>query len=136
MQIRVLGCSGSIAAGSRTTSFLLDDDVLIDADVTVVAVQDGAAGPDLVLVNDLDRTFAAVALDDRGRDVLLRHIGDLEPLARAVAWTALWTELRTGRLTSRDFVSASMSRIRAFCGVRCCDTTLGGPARAARAAIS
>ena len=29
--IRVLGCSGSIAAGSRTTSFLLDADVLIDA---------------------------------------------------------------------------------------------------------
>ena len=31
MQIRVLGCSGSIAAGSRTTSFLLDSSVLIDA---------------------------------------------------------------------------------------------------------
>lgn len=31
MQIRVLGCSGSIAADSRTTAFLLDDDVLIDA---------------------------------------------------------------------------------------------------------
>ena len=31
MQIRVLGCSGSIAAGNRTTSFLLDDDMLIDA---------------------------------------------------------------------------------------------------------
>lgn len=31
MQIRVLGCSGSIAAGCRTTAFLLDDDVLIDA---------------------------------------------------------------------------------------------------------
>jgi len=31
MQIRVLGCSGSIAAGSRTTSFLVDDTVLIDA---------------------------------------------------------------------------------------------------------
>lgn len=31
MQIRVLGCSGSIAAGSRTTSFLLGQDVLIDA---------------------------------------------------------------------------------------------------------
>ena len=29
--IRVLGCSGSIAAGCHTTSFLLDDDVLIDA---------------------------------------------------------------------------------------------------------
>ena len=31
MKIRVLGCSGAIAAGSRTTSFLLDDDVLVDA---------------------------------------------------------------------------------------------------------
>jgi ribonuclease BN (tRNA processing enzyme) len=31
MQIRVLGCSGSIAAGSRTTSFLIDDDLLVDA---------------------------------------------------------------------------------------------------------
>jgi ribonuclease BN (tRNA processing enzyme) len=31
MPIRVLGCSGSIAAGSRTTAFLLDHDVLIDA---------------------------------------------------------------------------------------------------------
>jgi ribonuclease BN (tRNA processing enzyme) len=31
MHVRVLGCSGSIAAGSRTTSFLIDDDVLIDA---------------------------------------------------------------------------------------------------------
>ena len=31
MQIRVLGCSGSIAAGSRTTAFLVDDDILIDA---------------------------------------------------------------------------------------------------------
>jgi len=31
MHIRVLGCSGSIAAGCRTTAFLLDHDLLIDA---------------------------------------------------------------------------------------------------------
>lgn len=31
MHIRVLGCSGSIAEGCRTTAFLLDDDILIDA---------------------------------------------------------------------------------------------------------
>lgn len=31
MHIRVLGCSGSIAAGNRTTSFLVDDHVLVDA---------------------------------------------------------------------------------------------------------
>lgn len=31
MNLHVLGCSGAIAAGCRTTSFLLDGDVLIDA---------------------------------------------------------------------------------------------------------
>jgi ribonuclease BN (tRNA processing enzyme) len=31
MQVRVLGCSGSIAAGSRTTSFLIGPSILIDA---------------------------------------------------------------------------------------------------------
>ena len=31
MQVRVLGCSGAISQGCRTTSFLLDDNVLIDA---------------------------------------------------------------------------------------------------------
>ncbi|MDM7949044.1 3',5'-cyclic-nucleotide phosphodiesterase [Hydrogenophaga sp.] len=31
MRVRVLGCSGAIAKDCRTTSFLLDDDVLIDA---------------------------------------------------------------------------------------------------------
>ena len=31
MKIRVLGCSGAIAEGSRTTSFLIDHDVLVDA---------------------------------------------------------------------------------------------------------
>lgn len=31
MQVRVLGCSGSIAAGCRTTSFLIDSGLLVDA---------------------------------------------------------------------------------------------------------
>jgi ribonuclease BN (tRNA processing enzyme) len=31
MQVRILGCSGGIGAGLKTTSILLDDDLLIDA---------------------------------------------------------------------------------------------------------
>lgn len=31
MKVRVLGCSGTIAKGGRTTSFLLDHDMLVDA---------------------------------------------------------------------------------------------------------
>ncbi len=43
MKIRVLGCSGGIGAGLRTTSLLVDDDILIDAgtgvgDLTIEAL--------------------------------------------------------------------------------------------------
>ena len=31
MKVRVLGCSGGIGARARTTSFLVDDDILLDA---------------------------------------------------------------------------------------------------------
>ncbi|HSV45465.1 MAG TPA: MBL fold metallo-hydrolase, partial [Ramlibacter sp.] len=31
MKVRVLGCSGAISKDCRTTSFLLDQDVLVDA---------------------------------------------------------------------------------------------------------
>ena len=31
MKVRVLGCSGAIAKDCRTTSFLIDDSILIDA---------------------------------------------------------------------------------------------------------
>ena len=31
MILHVLGCSGAIAAGCKTTAFLVDEDVLIDA---------------------------------------------------------------------------------------------------------
>ncbi|MDE2565852.1 MAG: MBL fold metallo-hydrolase, partial [Burkholderiales bacterium] len=67
MQIRVLGCSGSIAAGSRTTSFLLDHDVLIDAGTGVGELTlDEMAGIDHILVthSHLDHVLAIGLLAD------------------------------------------------------------------------
>ncbi|MDE2082533.1 MAG: 3',5'-cyclic-nucleotide phosphodiesterase [Burkholderiales bacterium] len=67
MQIRVLGCSGSIAAGSRTTSFLLDDDVLIDAGTGVGDLTlDEMARIDHILVthSHLDHVLAIGLLAD------------------------------------------------------------------------
>jgi len=67
MKIRVLGCSGSIAAGSRTTSFLLDDDVLIDAGTGVGDLTlDELARIDHVLVSHshLDHILAIALLAD------------------------------------------------------------------------
>jgi ribonuclease BN (tRNA processing enzyme) len=67
MQIRVLGCSGSIAAGSRTTSFLLDDDVLVDAGTGVGDLTlDEMARVDHILVthSHLDHVLAIGLLAD------------------------------------------------------------------------
>lgn len=67
MQIRVLGCSGSIAAGSRTTSFLVDDDVLVDAGTGVgdLALDELARIDDIFVSHShLDHVLAIALLAD------------------------------------------------------------------------
>ena len=75
MKIRVLGCSGSIAAGCRTTSFLVDDDLLIDAGTGVGDLTlDEMARVDHILVSHshLDHVLAIGLLAD---SVARRRIG-------------------------------------------------------------
>ena len=67
MQIRVLGCSGSIAAGSRTTSFLVGSHILIDAGTGVGDLSlDEMAQIDHILVthSHLDHVLAIGLLAD------------------------------------------------------------------------
>jgi cAMP phosphodiesterase len=67
MRVRVLGCSGSIAAGSHTTAFLLDDDVLIDAGTGVGSLTiDELERIDHILVSHshLDHVLAIALLAD------------------------------------------------------------------------
>ena len=75
MHIRVLGCSGSIAAGCRTTAFLLDDDVLIDAGTGVGDLTlDELARIDHILLSHshLDHVLGVPLLAD---SVMRRRIG-------------------------------------------------------------
>lgn len=78
MTIRVLGCSGAIAADSRTTAFLLDDRVLIDAGTGVGDLPlDALAAIDHILVSHshLDHVLAIALLADsvmRRRDLAAR----------------------------------------------------------------
>lgn len=67
MHIRVLGCSGSIAAGSRTSAFLIDDAVLVDAGTGVgdLTLDEMAAVEHIVLSHShLDHVLAIGLLAD------------------------------------------------------------------------
>ena len=67
MKIRVLGCSGAIAEGSRTTSFLIDHDVLVDAGTGVGDLPlDALAQIDHILISHshLDHVLAIGLLAD------------------------------------------------------------------------
>ena len=75
MQIRVLGCSGSIAAGCRTTAFVLDDDILIDAGTGVGDLTlDELARIDHILLSHshLDHVLGVPLLAD---SVMRRRVG-------------------------------------------------------------
>jgi len=80
-QVRVLGCSGSIAAGCRTTSFLVDDDILIDAGTGVGDLtQEEIARIDHIFLSHshLDHVFAVGLLADTG--LRLREVAGRPPV--------------------------------------------------------
>ncbi|RZL65323.1 MAG: 3',5'-cyclic-nucleotide phosphodiesterase [Variovorax sp.] len=67
MQVRVLGCSGAIARNCRTTSFLVDDDLLVDAGTGVgdLTLDEMAAIDDVVLTHShLDHVAALPLMID------------------------------------------------------------------------
>jgi ribonuclease BN (tRNA processing enzyme) len=80
MPIRVLGCSGSIAAGCRTTAFLVDDHLLIDAGTGVGDLTlDELAGIDHILLSHshLDHVLGVPLLAD---SVMRRREGSRPPI--------------------------------------------------------
>ena len=111
MQIRVLGCSGSIAAGCRTTAFLLDDDVLIDAGTGVGDLTlDELARVDHILLSHshLDHVLGVPLLADsvmrrrEGRPPITVHAlpATLQALRTHLFNGAIWPDFT--RLPSAD----------------------------------
>jgi ribonuclease BN (tRNA processing enzyme) len=100
MIVQVLGCSGSIAAGCRTTSFLLDDDVLIDAGTGVGDMPlDALARIEHILISHshLDHILAIGLLADsvmRERSLAAR--GPIQVHALPETITALRTHIFNG----------------------------------------
>ena len=84
MKIRVLGCSGAIAAGCRTTSFLIDDVLLVDAGTGVgdLTLDEMARIDDVLLTHShLDHIAALPLMADA--------IGGLRPPGRPIRVHAL-----------------------------------------------
>ena len=122
MSIRVLGCSGAIAAGCRTTSFLLDESVLIDAGTGVGDLSlTELAGIDHICISHshLDHVLSIGLLADSVmRERLARRAGPITLHALPQTLAALQAHIFNGviwpdftRLPSSD---APALRLRAF----------------------
>jgi aminopeptidase N len=83
----------------------------IDGPRTEVAELRGETQPDLLLVNDDDLTFAKVRLDDRSLATVVRSIGSLDPLPRALCWTAATDMLRDAEMSASSFVELVLGGI-------------------------
>ena len=65
----------------------------------------GLPRPALVLVNDEDLTYCKIRFDEHSLATLREGLGDLaDPLARALAWSALWNLTRDGLVPAHDYL--------------------------------
>jgi aminopeptidase N len=72
----------------------------------------GERAPDLVLPNDGDLTYCKVRLDRRSLETLEHHLREIDdPLARGLAWAALWEMARDAELRARDYVAIVLENI-------------------------
>jgi aminopeptidase N len=72
---------------------------------TVVGELAGAERPDLVLVNDDDLTYCKIRFDGDSLATVREHLGSLtDPMARALAWSAVWNMTRDGIMPARDYL--------------------------------
>ena len=122
MPIRVLGCSGAIAAGCRTTSFLLDEAVLIDAGTGVgdLSLAELARIDHICISHShLDHVLSIGLLADSSmRERLARQAGPITIHALPQTLAALKTHIFNGVIwpdfTRLPSVDAPALRLQAF----------------------
>jgi ribonuclease BN (tRNA processing enzyme) len=114
MQVRVLGCSGAIAKDCRTTSFLVDTDLLVDAGTGVgdLTLDQMAAIDDVVLTHShLDHIAALPLMIDavasRRRQPLRVHAlrAALQALRTHVFNNVIWPDFAAIPSCETPFVS-------------------------------
>ncbi len=114
MQVRVLGCSGAIAKDCRTTSFLVDTDLLVDAGTGVgdLSLEEMAAIDDVVLTHcHLDHIAALPLMLDaigsrRSRPLRVHALrATIEALRAHVFNNVIWPDFESIPSPEAPFVS-------------------------------
>jgi ribonuclease BN (tRNA processing enzyme) len=114
MRVRVLGCSGAIALNCRTTSFLLDDDVLVDAGTGVgdlTLQQMSAVGHVLLTHSHLDHVAALPLMIDSIASQLTRPVrvyalpGTIQALKAHVFNNVIWPDFSRIPSVERPFIA-------------------------------
>jgi ribonuclease BN (tRNA processing enzyme) len=114
MQVRVLGCSGAIAKDCRTTSFLVDTDLLVDAGTGVgdLTLDEMAAIDDVVLTHcHLDHIAALPLMLDavgsrRSRPLRVHALrATIEALRAHVFNNVIWPDFESIPSLEAPFVS-------------------------------
>lgn len=79
----------------------------VDGSATPVPDLAGKPRPALLLLNDDDLTYAKVRLDPVSLDTVLASLDRIiDPMARALCWTALWNSARDGESPAARYVDA------------------------------
>lgn len=113
MKVRVLGCSGAIARGCRTTSFLIDADLLVDAGTGLGDLSlDEMLGIDHVLLTHahLDHVAALPLMLDasaarRSKPVLVHALpGTIDALKKHVFNDLIWPDFTRLPTVEEPFV--------------------------------
>lgn len=116
MRVRVLGCSGAIARGCRTTSFLVDSDVLVDAGTGVgdLTLQEMAGIAHVLLTHShLDHVAALPLMIDSIASQLTRPVcihalpGTIAALKEHVFNNVIWPDFSRIPTPERPFITFS-----------------------------
>ncbi|MCW3037348.1 MAG: aminopeptidase [Actinobacteria bacterium] len=85
----------------------------------------GDAVPELVLLNDVDLTYAKIRLDDASFATLTRRLKDLsDSLPRALSWAATWDMVRDAELATRAYVRLVLGNVDGETQVAVAETLL------------
>ncbi len=79
---------------------------------TNVAEAVGKRRPDFVFANYEDYGYGRFLLDDRSRDYVLKHLGEVrDDFLRALLWGSLWDSVREAELAPTDYIELAIKQV-------------------------